>query len=264
MSKYKENDPIAPVMAQVLSVDIRAERYFSELPSELVVVMASRPGEMGMDTRSGLGGQPRGVFSYHFEQALRRVADAKKKVKVPSLHQSIIEAAGKMLKKYAQCPVVAGNCRDWSMLREYKLPSGQSAHKRCVALLVGINKYGMGSNLSGCVNDVHAFRNLLEEYPRTFGLALVDVVADGKATRAQVIQRLQKVVASTRSDDLFVFQFSGHLSSRVREPGPSRNVRDVLVAHDYDNKGKGELSVAEICQIVSGAKAKRKLLVIDG
>ncbi len=83
------------------------------------------------------------------------------------------------------------------------------------ALLVGINDYQAINDLSGCVNDVTNMRSILKTY---FGFANADirVLVNNRATKASIIQRLEKMVATAKSGDYLVFHFSGH-GSQIRD-----------------------------------------------
>ena len=84
------------------------------------------------------------------------------------------------------------------------------------ALLVGINDYpGHNSDLRGCVNDVTNVRNVLKAF---YGFANEDirVVTDSRATKVNILTRLEKMVTSAKAGDFLVFHFSGH-GSQIRD-----------------------------------------------
>ncbi len=81
---------------------------------------------------------------------------------------------------------------------------------RKLALLVGINQYGAGSTLAGCVTDVELQRELLMY---RFGFQPQDIVtlADSQATRKNIEEAFQThLIAQASEDDLVVFHFSGY------------------------------------------------------
>lgn len=73
------------------------------------------------------------------------------------------------------------------------------------ALCVGINAYGHGSDLSGCVNDMNDWASALRA--RQFD---VETLQDKAATGAAIRQRLTNMIATSKAGDVLVFQYSGH------------------------------------------------------
>jgi hypothetical protein len=107
------------------------------------------------------------------------------------------------------------------------------------ALLVGINKYKLpGSDLQGCVNDVTNMRHMLLTY---FGFTVeqVRVVTDERATKANIMKRLEWLVKGAKSGDRLVFHYSGHGSQiRDREGDELKDKLDeILCPHDMDWDG---------------------------
>lgn len=107
------------------------------------------------------------------------------------------------------------------------------------ALLVGINKYKLpGSDLQGCVNDVTNMRHILLTY---FGFAVkqIRVVADERATKANIMKRLEWLVKGAKPGDRLIFHFSGHGSQiRDREGDELKDKLDeILCPHDMDWDG---------------------------
>jgi len=83
------------------------------------------------------------------------------------------------------------------------------------ALLVGINDYKTINDLQGCINDVTNMRNILKTY---FGFTNDDIriLVDERATKKNILYRLEKMVAEANPDDTLVFHFSGH-GSQIRD-----------------------------------------------
>lgn len=74
------------------------------------------------------------------------------------------------------------------------------------ALCIGINDYaGTGSDLSGCVNDAYDWAVALSRR----GYAC-ELLIDGGATKANIVARLEELVASMRPRDQLVVTYSGH------------------------------------------------------
>ncbi|MCI4625854.1 MAG: caspase family protein [Candidatus Magnetoovum sp. WYHC-5] len=85
------------------------------------------------------------------------------------------------------------------------------------ALLVGVNDYQSASigDLRGCINDVSNMRNILKTY-FDFTNNDIRVLVDSRATKANIISRLEKMVATAKKGDCLLFHFSGH-GSQIRD-----------------------------------------------
>ncbi len=83
------------------------------------------------------------------------------------------------------------------------------------ALLVGINDYQGISDLGGCINDVTNMRNILKNF-QGFTNHDIRVLVDNRATKDNIIFRLEKMVNAARKGDYIVFHFSGH-GSQIRD-----------------------------------------------
>lgn len=83
------------------------------------------------------------------------------------------------------------------------------------ALLVGINDYQGISDLRGCLNDVTNMRNILKTY-LGFTNRDIRILVDKRATKTNIIYRLEKMVATAKTRDFLVFHFSGH-GSQIRD-----------------------------------------------
>lgn len=107
------------------------------------------------------------------------------------------------------------------------------------ALLVGVNRYRLpGCDLQGCVNDITNMRDVLLKY---FGFSAeqVRLVADERATREAVLERLEWLVGDAAAGDRLVFHFSGH-GSQVRDRDGDElrdHLDEVLCPHDMDWDG---------------------------
>ena len=103
------------------------------------------------------------------------------------------------------------------------------------ALLVGINDYMGINDLQGCLNDVTNIRSVLKTF---FGLSNNDirVLTDNRATKDNILTRLEKMVKAAESGDFLIFHFSGHGSQiRDREGDELSDHMDELICpYDMD------------------------------
>jgi len=83
------------------------------------------------------------------------------------------------------------------------------------ALLVGINDYYGVNDLQGCINDVTNVRSVLKTF---FGFENTDirVLTDSRATKQNILSRLEKMIRNAVSADYLIFHFSGH-GSQIRD-----------------------------------------------
>jgi hypothetical protein len=83
------------------------------------------------------------------------------------------------------------------------------------AVLVGVNDYKGVTDLNGCINDVKDMHFTLRSLFR-FETANIRVLTDSRATKANIIARLQWLVKGAKPGDFLVFHFSGH-GSQIRD-----------------------------------------------
>ena len=107
------------------------------------------------------------------------------------------------------------------------------------ALLVGVNHYEMpGSDLQGCVNDITNVRDVLLKY---YGFAVKDirVLADSRATKKGILDRLHWLVTNAKAGDRLLFHFSGH-GSQIRDRDGDEvkdHLDEIICPHDMDWDG---------------------------
>lgn len=122
------------------------------------------------------------------------------------------------------------------------------------ALLVGINAYPSPiSPLSGCLNDISAMRELLEQRFGGPGLK-IRTLTDEQATRENVIQAFRTHFDQAAKDDIALFHFSGH-GSQVPTGGlfaeiePDR-LNESIVCFDSRN-GAPDLVDKDLATLIS-------------
>jgi metacaspase-1 len=100
------------------------------------------------------------------------------------------------------------------------------------AFCVGINDYpGDGNDLKGCVNDAHAWANLLighYDFPRSD----VKVLTDAQATRQNVLDGLKILMSGAGPDDVLVFTNSSHGSYEADTSGDEPMYDELLCPYD--------------------------------
>lgn len=97
---------------------------------------------------------------------------------------------------------------------------------------VGINDYPYdGSDLNGCVNDAHAWAELLIDifgFPRSN----VTILTDADATRKRILDGLKSLLAGARSGDVLVFTNSSHGSYVADTDGDEPKYDEILCPYD--------------------------------
>jgi len=90
------------------------------------------------------------------------------------------------------------------------------------ALLVGINKYGHGHDLQGCVNDVTIMRDILIHRYKV-PASNVRMLVDHRATATAIKERLNWLVTTATDKDTLLFWYSGHGSQIPNQPYTAGN-----------------------------------------
>ena len=102
------------------------------------------------------------------------------------------------------------------------------------ALLIGIDLYPNlpGSDLSGCVADVMALSQLLNDR-FAFPIENITILVDQQATRDSILGAFQDLTERVGKDDVVVISYSGHGSQVPSADGDEADGLDeTLVAHD--------------------------------
>jgi hypothetical protein len=125
------------------------------------------------------------------------------------------------------------------------------------ALIIGINSYQQGANLSTCVADAQAMGQLLEEHederPNYDCRILLDQTEKGAPiTMAVLREACNQLFADTKDDVLFYF--SGH--------GALTSFGGYLCAHDSVRNNLG-VPMQEIMQMAYDSRARDILMILD-
>ena len=122
------------------------------------------------------------------------------------------------------------------------------------ALLVGINDYPEPvPKLSGCINDVMAFRDFLEQNFDK-GYLKIRALTDAGATRAAIIAGFRDHLAQASGGDIAVFYFCGHGAQSPTAPEFTAFYPDGkeegLVCHDSRTPGNFDLADKELAVLI--------------
>lgn len=124
------------------------------------------------------------------------------------------------------------------------------------SLHIGINDYpGTDSDLQGCVNDAHAWKEVLHKR----GFDWQDILLDAGAFKKAITDAMADILVATEPGDLAVITYSGHGTWVPDEDGDEPDGRDeALCPWDMDTNGEvitdDELFVLFTDCIKEGAK----------
>ena len=124
-------------------------------------------------------------------------------------------------------------------------PAGNSPNARKkLALLVGIDKYTK-EPLEGCAKDAQDVQELLN---RSYGFAKPNthLLRDREATRAKILEALEKKEAEVKSGDLFVFYFSGHGTLFPDEKSKDLDETEVIIDPVTGREGKYDSALCPV------------------
>ena len=86
-------------------------------------------------------------------------------------------------------------------------PVAATPNKR--ALVIGIDTYGGGYQLNGCVNDARAMTDILRE-TFDFSHENIRLLTNADATKDGILDAFDDLIEATNTDDVVVFFFAGH------------------------------------------------------
>ena len=112
------------------------------------------------------------------------------------------------------------------------------------ALLVGIDAYPnfkKSQQLVGCVRDVHAMKQVLED---RFDFTKVTLLANDQATQSGIRAALDALEDDVRPGDIVVIFYSGH-GSRVKVLGRPSKWMESIVPHDSGRDPNPNLDITD-------------------
>ena len=123
------------------------------------------------------------------------------------------------------------------------------------ALLVGINDYPANvGRLNGCLNDVDHFHDYLTGRFQRDRLH-VEVLKNSQATRAAIISQFRSHLAKATTDDVVVFQYSGHgarwKSAKAFKSFYPEGMDEGLVCIDSREPGGYDLADKELAVLIA-------------
>jgi WD40 repeat protein len=137
-------------------------------------------------------------------------------------------------------------------------------------LAVGINNYlNPKYNLNYAKNDADAFVKSLSSGASTlFGKVEVTEINDANATKTGILAAIEKIKATAKAEDVFVFYYAGHgvmsTGNGVEKPIFYLVPHDVTKMYEADEMlKKSGISATEIGEFSKTIKAQKQLFVID-
>jgi Caspase domain len=152
--------------------------------------------------------------------------------------------------------------------------------KKIYALLVGINKYADAPKpedtpreLKGCLNDIQAFREYLENKSKLDGIELhLKELRDREATRDAVINGFREHLCQANRNDIVLFYYSGHgsreeVSSELREflnldADLDPIFLETLICWDSRTENGYDLADKELAVLIAEVSRNRSQVVI--
>lgn len=125
------------------------------------------------------------------------------------------------------------------------------------ALIVGIDHYERIGSLSGCVNDAHSVKAVLERNSDgTLNFAAPQVMTGTSATQVVRKRDLKDAARELFADDaeIALFYFAGH--------GYIEDTGGFLCASDAETGDDG-LSLQELMTLANSSRAKNKIIILD-
>ena len=123
------------------------------------------------------------------------------------------------------------------------------------ALLIGINDYPEGNELTGCIEDINSVKAAIERHgdgSPNFGVKMMPNVQ----TSGEVMDAIRKLFAG--NDDTALFYFSGH--GYMNSTGA-----EIVMPQDIATPGQyyTGIQMSTIMSIVNTSKVRNKIIILD-
>lgn len=132
------------------------------------------------------------------------------------------------------------------------------------ALLIGINYFGQGGELRGCINDVNNIKNLIQSRGFSDDPSHMVILTDDQRdprfqpTRDNIIQAMYWLVDGAQPNDSLFFHYSGHGSQATDHDGDEVDGSDETICPvDYKSAGQivdDEMNAIMVQQLPQGAR----------
>lgn len=135
------------------------------------------------------------------------------------------------------------------------------------ALLVGINNYPSPvSRLSGCINDIEAMANYLQERVTQERELHLRVLKNDEATREAVIQGFREHLVQAKEGDSVLFMFCGHGSQEQAPPEfwhiEPDHLNETLVCWDSRLPGRWDLADKELAKLIAEVAGRNPQITV--
>lgn len=264
-AKSLEKTLAIPVAESVLG-DPQFAAIVGDLPANLLILVQSRANQVGYETT--IEGVPRGAFTHYLLEALQDPASDVDKDGRISISEALLAANEQLARSQtAQSPAILGGDSSVCLFASRKIAASAQDPGKLHAVLVGIAKYKEpGMQLAGPTNDVARFKSVLETKNRLLlGGVSIHVCMDEQATAAHVVKLVKSLARQAKADDVVLLYFSGHGYTRdAKGSGKSKGrLERILVAFDYNGKGKGEIELSRVIQELASLKSRQRIIVLD-
>ncbi|ERN41594.1 uncharacterized protein containing caspase domain protein [Rubidibacter lacunae KORDI 51-2] len=124
------------------------------------------------------------------------------------------------------------------------------------ALVIGINYYEHSSSLSGCANDAHAVKSVLERHGDGSVNFDVQLFTGTDSSNAVTRRQVKDYIGRLFSDDseIALFYFAGH--------GHIESIGGYLLTSDSRSGDEG-VSLTEILALANESRARNKIIILD-
>ena len=133
------------------------------------------------------------------------------------------------------------------------------------ALLIGVGNYHNGywqtQERNACIKDVGRIQQLLQK-KFAFAENNIQVLCNESATKANILAKLQQLVADTQRDDVAVIAFSGH-GFQFKRDNKLSGYSETIVPYDADYNYATHISDTEMKTILFSFKSVNLTVILD-